>query len=153
MNKKKLIVLIIAIIAIFGLSYFVIKLMKTDGRSMTELIDFSVEDTASIDKLIISDAFGNTFEVKRTSTGWVDAKDGCIVQEHVKIILETVKRIKEENNFGGNKEAGLDVVAKLIDEGICCSIKYAVVRDEYLAMRQAEIDALHGRARADSDAP
>lgn len=37
--------------------------------------------------------------------------------------------LKEENNFGSNKEAGLDVVAKLIDEGICCSIKYAVVRD------------------------
>ncbi|MFN0119086.1 MAG: dihydrodipicolinate synthase family protein, partial [Blastocatellia bacterium] len=46
--------------------------------------------------------------------------------------------LKEENNFGADKEAGLDVVAKLVSEGICVAIKYAVVRedpgqDEYLA--------------------
>ncbi len=38
--------------------------------------------------------------------------------------------LKEENNFGANKEAGLDTVAKLVDEGICVAIKYAVVRDD-----------------------
>lgn len=46
--------------------------------------------------------------------------------------------LKEENNFGADKEAGLDVVARLVDEGVCASIKYAVVRqdpreDAYLA--------------------
>jgi dihydrodipicolinate synthase/N-acetylneuraminate lyase len=38
--------------------------------------------------------------------------------------------LKEENNFGADKEAGLDVVAKLVDEGICVAIKYAVVRQD-----------------------
>lgn len=38
--------------------------------------------------------------------------------------------LKEENNFGAEKEAGLDVVARLVDEGICVGIKYAVVRAE-----------------------
>jgi dihydrodipicolinate synthase/N-acetylneuraminate lyase len=38
--------------------------------------------------------------------------------------------LKEENNFGKDKEAGLDVVAKLVEEGICVAIKYAVVRDD-----------------------
>jgi 4-hydroxy-tetrahydrodipicolinate synthase len=38
--------------------------------------------------------------------------------------------LKDENNFGADKEAGLDVVARLVDEGICCSIKYAVVRQD-----------------------
>jgi dihydrodipicolinate synthase/N-acetylneuraminate lyase len=38
--------------------------------------------------------------------------------------------LKEENNFGGDKEAGLDVVARLVDEGLCALIKYAVVRDD-----------------------
>jgi dihydrodipicolinate synthase/N-acetylneuraminate lyase len=37
--------------------------------------------------------------------------------------------LKEENNFGNDKEAGLDVVARLVDEGVCVSIKYAVVRE------------------------
>lgn len=38
--------------------------------------------------------------------------------------------LKDENNFGADKEAGLDVVARLVDEGICTWIKYAVVRDD-----------------------
>jgi len=38
--------------------------------------------------------------------------------------------LKEENNFGSDKQAGLDSVARLIDDGICVGIKYAVVRDD-----------------------
>ena len=38
--------------------------------------------------------------------------------------------LKEENNFGKDKEAGLDVVAKLVEEEICVAIKYAVIRDD-----------------------
>ena len=38
--------------------------------------------------------------------------------------------LKEENNFGADQEAGLDTVAKLVDEGVCVSIKYAVVRQD-----------------------
>ncbi|MBI1762994.1 MAG: dihydrodipicolinate synthase family protein [Acidobacteria bacterium] len=48
--------------------------------------------------------------------------------------------LKEENNFGANKEAGLDVVAKLVDEGLCCWIKYAVVRQD--PTEDAYLDAL-----------
>jgi dihydrodipicolinate synthase/N-acetylneuraminate lyase len=36
--------------------------------------------------------------------------------------------LKDENNFGADREAGLDAVAKLVDEGVCVAIKYAVVR-------------------------
>ena len=50
-----------------------------------------------------------------------------------KLILYT----KDEDNFGLDKQAGLDTVARLVDDGICSGIKYAVVRrdptqDEYL---------------------
>jgi len=38
--------------------------------------------------------------------------------------------LKDEHNFGPNKEAGLDVVARLVDDGLCVGIKYAVVRDD-----------------------
>src|SRR5215208_6174707 len=45
--------------------------------------------------------------------------------------------IKDEDNLGSDKEAGLDAVARLIDSGVCVGIKYAVVRkdpaeDKYL---------------------
>ena len=37
--------------------------------------------------------------------------------------------VKEENNFGSDRNAGLDAVARLVDDGVCIGIKYAVVRD------------------------
>jgi dihydrodipicolinate synthase/N-acetylneuraminate lyase len=37
--------------------------------------------------------------------------------------------LKEETNMGLNLMAGLDTVAKLVDQGICIAIKYAVVRE------------------------
>ncbi|MBW3630735.1 MAG: dihydrodipicolinate synthase family protein [Gemmatimonadetes bacterium] len=53
--------------------------------------------------------------------------------------------LKEENNFGADAEAGLDVVARLVDEGICAFIKYAVVRrdpavDPYLEALLRRVD-------------
>ena len=53
--------------------------------------------------------------------------------------------LKEENNFGADKNAGLDAVARLVDDGICKGIKYAVVRedpkqDPYLEALLARVD-------------
>ncbi|MBU2018822.1 MAG: hypothetical protein KJ941_04170, partial [Bacteroidetes bacterium] len=93
-QKKKLIVLLSILLVISLLGWYVNHLFKNDGKSMTELINFSVADTSKVDRLIISDAAGLKFEIKRTNQGWVDANDGCIVQEHVKLILETIKNIE-----------------------------------------------------------
>jgi dihydrodipicolinate synthase/N-acetylneuraminate lyase len=38
--------------------------------------------------------------------------------------------LKDEGNFGPDKEAGLDVVARLVDAKVCVAIKYAVVRPD-----------------------
>ncbi|MBM3798215.1 MAG: dihydrodipicolinate synthase family protein [Acidobacteria bacterium] len=38
--------------------------------------------------------------------------------------------LKEENNFGADKEAGLDAVGRLVRDGVCVGIKYAVVRQD-----------------------
>ena len=53
--------------------------------------------------------------------------------------------LKNENNFGPSREAGLDTVARLVDDGICVGIKYAVVRDDpaqdsYLEALLARVD-------------
>lgn len=37
---------------------------------------------------------------------------------------------KEENNFGADLEAGLDVIGRMVADGTCAWIKYAVVRDD-----------------------
>jgi dihydrodipicolinate synthase/N-acetylneuraminate lyase len=38
--------------------------------------------------------------------------------------------LKDETNMGADRMAGLDVVARLVDEGVCVAIKYAVVRED-----------------------
>ena len=48
--------------------------------------------------------------------------------------------LKDENNFGADKEAGLEAVARLVDDGVCVGIKYAVVRLD--PARDSYLDAL-----------
>src|SRR5216684_2270707 len=53
--------------------------------------------------------------------------------------------LKNENNFGADSDAGLDAVARLVDDEICVGIKYAVVRadpthDSYLEALLARVD-------------
>ena len=53
--------------------------------------------------------------------------------------------LKDEINFGADKNAGLDSIARLVDDGICIGIKYAVVRedpskDSYLESLLARVD-------------
>lgn len=59
--------------------------------------------------------------------------------------LPLILYLKDENNFGADKEAGLDVVARLVNEGLCVWIKYAVVRenpgqDAYLESLLSRVD-------------
>ena len=51
--------------------------------------------------------------------------------------------LKNERNFGANPESGLDAVARLVDDGVCIGIKYAVVRDD--PSRDAYLEALLSR--------
>ena len=53
--------------------------------------------------------------------------------------------LKEENNLGADREAGLNAVARLVDDGVCIGIKYAVVRqppceDVYLEALLKRVD-------------
>ena len=38
--------------------------------------------------------------------------------------------LKDEHNFGLDRDAGLDTLARLVDDGVCVGIKYAIVRDD-----------------------
>jgi 4-hydroxy-tetrahydrodipicolinate synthase len=51
--------------------------------------------------------------------------------------------LKDESNWGADLDAGLDAVARLVDEGTCVAIKYAVVRQD--PSRDAYLDALTAR--------
>jgi dihydrodipicolinate synthase/N-acetylneuraminate lyase len=64
-----------------------------------------------------------------------DPRDARGLEQGMREIADAVETpllayIKDENNLGSDKEAGLDAVARLIDSGVCVGIKYAVVRDD-----------------------
>jgi len=56
--------------------------------------------------------------------------------------------MKDEGNFGADRDAGLDAVARLVADGTCVGIKYAVVRkepreDAYLEALLRRVDRSH----------
>ena len=52
--------------------------------------------------------------------------------------LPLILYLKSEDGFGADKEAGLDAIGRLIDDGIAVAVKYAVVRDDPRADRYLE---------------
>lgn len=58
------------------------------------LSDFAIKDTATIDKLILSDTEGNAgITLVRTKTGWTTEKGDCVQQHLVHTILGTIRHI------------------------------------------------------------
>ena len=79
-----------------------------------------------------------------------DPRDAAGLERGARAIADATGRplilyLKEEGTFGSRREEGLDAVARLVDQGVCVAIKYAVVRrdpavDEYLAGLTARVD-------------
>ena len=79
-----------------------------------------------------------------------DPRDAMGLEHGLREIAEAadaklIVYLKEENNFGSDRNAGLDAVARLVDDGVCAGIKYAVVRedpsqDSYLEALLARVD-------------
>jgi hypothetical protein len=89
---KKIVILIIGLIAVIVLAYIAINLSQKEKVSGDlSLIDFAIEDTASVDKIQIFDSYMNQeFTIKRDKSGvWVDIDGNCVQQEIPKIMLET----------------------------------------------------------------
>jgi dihydrodipicolinate synthase/N-acetylneuraminate lyase len=71
-----------------------------------------------------------------------DPRDAAGLEQGYREIAEAAATklllyIKDENSFGVEKQAGLDAIGRLVADGVCAGIKYAVVRenprdDDYL---------------------
>jgi dihydrodipicolinate synthase/N-acetylneuraminate lyase len=64
-----------------------------------------------------------------------DPRDASGLEAGLREIADTaglglILYLKDEGNFGTDKDAGLDVVARLVDAGVCVGIKYAVIRPD-----------------------
>jgi len=90
---KKIIILILALAGLTTLGWYAKKLISGDGHSDSELIEFAVKDTNKVDRIIISDAFSNRFEIMRKGKEWTDSKGECITQLSVSLILDAFAKI------------------------------------------------------------
>lgn len=105
MQKVKTIIIVIVVAA---LAFFAWKLANKDDSNTRladkALSDFAIDDTASIDKLILTDTEGSPgVTLKREGRAWVSENGECIQQHLVWTILETIKHIKVKSPVG--KEA------------------------------------------------
>jgi hypothetical protein len=90
---KKISILLSLVAALIVLGWFALDLTRKDGVSDSEFIEFAVKDTNSVSKIIISDAFSNTFTLVRNGEEWTDKNGGCIMQSSAHYILEALGNI------------------------------------------------------------
>ncbi len=91
---KKTLIIIFGVLGITLLAFYAKELIKNDDKSDTELIEFSISDTLNINKIIITDVNANKITLNRKGNTWKDGSNGCINQQSVKFILETIKNIE-----------------------------------------------------------
>jgi hypothetical protein len=92
--NKKTTSLVIVIVIVGLLGFFATNLVRVRGKSDTELLDFEVKDTSSVDKIIISDIQKNKIELIKKDNFWVKSNGECITQGPIQTILETFKNIQ-----------------------------------------------------------
>lgn len=89
---------IIIILVVAGLGFLAYQLStKSDGSQLADeaLSDFAIKDTASIDKLIITDTEGSEgVTLVRNDGEWTTDGGDCVQQHLVHTLLETIKYIK-----------------------------------------------------------
>jgi hypothetical protein len=111
---RKLIVLIAFLILVITLGFYAKSLVENQGKSDTELTEFALKDTSSVDKIIISDAYSNTIELVRSEKKWTDASGECVTQENVHFILDALKNIEFKAYLA--KEAQANFNKKLVTQ-------------------------------------
>ncbi len=95
--QKKIVILVVSLALLIGLFFVVRNLVSNKGVSDTdksELFGFAIEDTASVDRIVITDPQLNRVELKRNSSGWTDEKGDCIIQENIKHVMHILKNIE-----------------------------------------------------------
>jgi hypothetical protein len=90
---KKIVILFVGISILVGLGLYTKSLLSKDGTSDSQFIEFAIEDTTTVDKIIITDPFSNKIELLKKSELWTDGKGGCISQSNVHFILEAFAKI------------------------------------------------------------
>lgn len=109
MKIKKLATLCLGTICVIGLGLYAFKMLSTEKKSSTELIDFAIKDTAAVSKIVITDPFQNSYEIEKTEGLWRDKNGGCITQAYVHNILNVAKNIEFKGYLPKNSHENFTV--------------------------------------------
>jgi hypothetical protein len=92
--KKKGLILALFIVLLAGLTWFALNLQDGQGASDARAFNFKIEDTNTVSKIVITDAFGQQFSLVKNNNSWTDLKGGCVSKTNVSLILEALNKIE-----------------------------------------------------------
>ena len=113
MRNKKIFFISFVIILLFGL--FFIEENKTSSFN-TEL--FSVTDTLSINKIIISDRYDNEIELRRNNNQWIVNDSYLVRKDAIKTLLSTLKNIRIKNLLSNEIEKNIEKQISTLGVGV-----------------------------------
>ena len=102
--KKRAVILLLLVAVLGGLTWFALRLTDAQGGSDTRAFNFKIEDTTSISKITITDAFGQKFTLVKKDNTWTDSKGACISQSNVSLILDAFNKIEFKGYLPKNSE-------------------------------------------------
>ncbi|MCO5258954.1 MAG: hypothetical protein M9916_02305 [Crocinitomicaceae bacterium] len=111
---KKLIILIVSALSVGLLIYFGIRVINNSGSSVeSELIEFAINDVEKIDRIVITDNFGRTMDLRlpKGAKEWTDKDGNCVQQEGVFYILDACKKIEFK---GYLTDGGVETTKKMM---------------------------------------
>lgn len=93
---KKIIVLVLGLALLGVLGYYTYQLVSKKGKSDGTLaaFNFEIKDTASIDKIIITEPNGMEMTLVRNGGSWTDPKGDCVQPQQVFNILDAAYNIR-----------------------------------------------------------
>lgn len=92
--KNKIVVIVLLLLVLGGLGWFALHLQAEQGGSDTRAFNFKIEDTTTVSKITITDAFGQKFTLVKKDDIWTDEKGGCVSQNNVSLILDAFNKIE-----------------------------------------------------------
>lgn len=93
---KRIIIIVLGIALLVGLGIFTTRLMSKKGKSDENLaaFNFEIKDTASVDKIIITEPNGMEMTLLRTPNGWTGGTGECVQPVLVDNILDALFNVR-----------------------------------------------------------
>jgi len=103
MSKRTILFISLAVITISGLGVAVYFLFQKEDNPI-EKVEFSFKSSKNIDKIELTDPFGNSFSLIKTNGEWTDIKGNCVMQEGVDNILDVAENIQFKGYLDNQEE-------------------------------------------------